>query len=395
MAVLLKDYEEKVFKDEASAIERLEARKATDKWYTNYINENQVIGLANAPIVADSIIKDLEKLGKVTSDDESFKEAMADSQFALKYATLDGYQVAPVRFTALPSIRERAKLSGQSITNKDEKQYVQVLSPERKGEILSEMLSLYSAPCKILVRDEKVSAMPSDAYVILNSYDLAQIFKSKIKKELGDAEFAGGIETHEFVRLNYVIKNEKITEGIRKVFKEIGLPNAETASVALSLVTSDVGNASATCVPYIVTDSITLRMQEAISMPHLTGASLEKWGEKLESVGELIKDVENKLDELAKINIKNAGGCFRNIACTIGLPKDATLKVAEEFELFYEGGATALDVFYYLFQVLENHAESLKSAPTAGWRLKMEGQVATALLLDFKQKDVPFEWKER
>ena len=390
---VLGDFEEKRFSSFEEVEDYLAYREKTDKWSECYINEIKALGVpADSPILAQGYA---QQYPGVT--EEQIIETMDLSRgclgLLLNYPKDKTATNEAIRYTAVSSLFNRAEIGGKSFFRTSETQYFKPMSSEERASVLSSNLFRHTAPCKVLSRDGKVSFVGSDKYQILPGKDLWNSLKNTLLINCEDVIYRSSYATHEETVIDVEIKDEIATQRVTDLLEEVGI-KPQSLTIGFRFLTSDVGAAAAQVYPFIVVDGEEMPLADPIQMTHTPGNTLEKWtAEVLPDVVLMIDAMVEKMQSLRDIEINNPGGCLRNIACELKLPKEASIEVGAEFDEMFDT-TTAFNVYYKLNAIISRAEEKNSKEYTSAQKLKFKTTIMRALNSDFRRKDIPFEWKE-
>ena len=101
------------------------------------------------------------------------------------------------------------------------------------------------------------------------------------------------------------------------------------------------------------------------------------------------QNVDN-LVKLAKININYPASCLYNLGKNKKLPMVALTNIVQRVEAEVSS-ASALDIYYYLFEVVDEHESLQKDSLTPTTRLTLQETIAETLFMDFHRFDYPRE----
>lgn len=401
MNTFLKDFEERNLSTMGEAHEFMEEREKQDKWFEPYINELSVKGIPlNSPLLIPSVRTDIPDL--VCTDDviaESMDPENGSMGLLLHCPNpnTNGAATFPLRYTAISSLFDRAGIGGRTIRNVKESQYVDVLSTDEKAGILSKMLSLYSAPCKALLRDGKIATVRSQQYEILQSSELADELELAMGSEWNSFEYVSGVVSHEYLRLLYMIDDAGAETKLASLLANTYL-NGKEVKIGFQFSTSDVGNSTAKVQPVLFYRANNTEPWQHFpfgleqGMKHSSGSSLQKWETQvLPRIGILVQEMGERIEVLSKQRITYPGDCLRKLCAELKLPKKAAMEVAEEFENSFQKPA-AIDVYFFLFEVITREELSRDKGFTPSQKLRYSEAAASAILLDIKEMDIPFSW---
>lgn len=213
MCILLKDDEIKTINSREELQEYLDFRKTHDKWFISPINLMQVFTKSSGELI-NSFKK---RTGSVISDIAIQNCAESGTNMFLKFHTeingQDKKGVVPLRYTAMRSLLDRAKIGGFSLYNEEEDTGIDVLPLQEKANIINKCLSLYTQRAKVLYRDEKISAIMSGQYAVLAEKDIVEAVEGCLKDNFPKADFLTGSVSHEFFRMEYALKCRRDRRG--------------------------------------------------------------------------------------------------------------------------------------------------------------------------------------
>ena len=129
------------------------------------------------------------------------EEAVADTADNLGLALRVGGSLYPIRGTAMKTILDWAKISGNSLKK---------LKKHDLAAVLNACLALYSSDALVLVRDEKVSATHSGDlkdYSVLPVDELLHALEKKMQERFPGYQFEGGYSDHAFTAASWTLPN--------------------------------------------------------------------------------------------------------------------------------------------------------------------------------------------
>lgn len=380
---MLKDYEVIGFKTAQDTKQYLEERRITDRWV--------ICPVSKCAVYADEGDGSLfSKIDREKVSEESISECAGDIGLFIKFYDKEVKHcvIYPMRYTAMDSLLDRAGLRGRTMVNTEEKPGIKVLPLKEKAAFLTRCLKLYDGNCKILIRDEKVSAVLSDQYAVLPVYELEESLQEILAKEYPMAELKDGTATHEFITMRWDLKDDAMEEDLRCRLEDCGKKVSKVNSV-LKFLTSDVGESHACVFPYFEVDGISLRCGRPLKVEHKGKKTVFDFAKLLPKINAMFKNDESRIENLASTVIKHPADCFRAIACHQKMPKMICKKLSENLECM--ATCSALEVYYWLHvAVMEFEGQEKNPGITA--ILDKQEKAAAALYLDFKEFDHPFAW---
>lgn len=336
-----------------------------DEWYQPYILECFVKEILNAPLFLDQYKEPFEveyhdgikiNVPGMDSSDEALLETAQDTGLLLGFPQGDqgsgGIIVKPTRYTAFTSICQRAGLSGSTITNSENKPLLSVLPIYEKAHWLSRGFSLHRAPCKILLRDGKISCMLSNEYEIMSADKVVPEFEDAIRKDHPDMFFVSGSFSHEYLLLDYMLNDPIMEESFIAMLQEYNI-SVTTVKAGVRFTTSDVGNSCLAAAPFYDIDGLRVRLGKPISLSHDKGHTISQFVEKLSMMALVFKECEDRIEELGNISIKHPKGCFLHILDENRTLRSGSEGIADTLDATFPAGCNAIDIYLALNQIVE------------------------------------------
>ena len=360
----------------------LKTQKETDKWI-------------DCPISKCSVYVEEDARSKIDTteiSEESILDCISDTGLFLKFYDKNKRKcvVIPLRYTAIATLFSRAGVGGRSFYNTEERAGMRILPLKEKAAFLTKCLKLYDETCKVLVRDEKVSAVLSNVYAVLPMYDLEESISHLLEREYPMSKLQNGQITHEYISLVWNLNEEDMENELKDRIEEFGGFAKEVTS-SLKFVTSDIGNANASVFPYFTVDGNMLRCGKPIEIKHMGKKTVEDFAKKLPQLNSMFKNDIDRLSKLYDIEIHHPADCFRAIAKYVGLPKKLSMKLATEMEHMTK--CTAFEIYFHLHDIM-NVAQDQNDSMTVTTMLRLQESVASTLYLNFKDFDYPFAWNK-
>lgn len=386
---ILKDREERLFKDFNSLMEFLKNQNAESIWKCCYISEIETRPIMNCELNMKNIRQD-QKISENCPDD-AIKDCMKKMKLALSfpYETMECYPLSDIAYA---SLSERAGVGGRSISTFEDNGRLNEMAPENKSDIFNYCFPLYkNAKCLVLLRDNKVLAVlsgDSNDYSILEANRLLDTLNCNLALEFPNYQFKEATVSQEYVVAKFMLHDQDSENRYLDIVHKFGLHDITTAKAEVLFVTSDVGLSAAKIIPMINTNQGTFPIGKAISLSHKNNATISKFDDLCSMIMSLYKDSIENVENLAKTRIKHSAGCLRAIAFYLGLPRKASLIVAENLT----GEMTAYHIFYYLNEIMAEHERQKPMNIKA--KLRMQEDIAKAIFLRFSEFDHPFEWSK-
>lgn len=322
---------EKVFGPEAEEhfYNAVDEMITTDIWKTHFANEIKVEELPDCPIGADGIMIDKGIESELKSQ---VLEAMATSKAIAKVPSDTGYKAYPINVEAFPSLSDRAGLYGRTI--------------KAVPEVLNVGLEINEDKGQALIRDGMLSADHSGKYVILEQNRLLNIFKDELSKLNLDEKFEFARLTVSFTDCIYSVKTKtppKSSRGLNTRF-------------AVRFTTSDTSKSGANvgCGILFMQNGrqYILPFGKVIKLKHDGDANFTQFRQNCTLLLSLLREQEQKLEELSKREIKHPEDCFANLVNNQNLPKTEAKEILDDFLIRCGATVTALDVFLNLSNII-------------------------------------------
>lgn len=366
---------------------------AKDEWSEPYIYECFVKDFLDAPLFFDNYREKFEvespsgaviHVPPLDNPDDALSETARNIGLLLVYPKDGDMVVKPTRYTAFSSICARAGLAGSTITNTNDKPLQSVLPLVEKAQWLSRGLSLHHAKCKILYRDGKVSSMLSSDYEIIPANEVVPEFEKNVRKDHPDMSFASGMLSHEYLYLDYMLNNTDMEESFIAMLDDYNV-KASTVKAGVRFSTSDIGGSCVTAAPFYYIDGVRVRLGHAITLAHDLKHKAEDFIELLKGLAMVFKEAEDRVEELGNTEIKHPHGCFMYILNKNPFLKAGSEKIADELEMLYPSGCTAIDIYIALNRIVEERNKRKPLSPTQ--LINLTEAIAKLLFLDYKEYD--------
>lgn len=371
--IYLRDYEEKMLETREDLQEYLDHIKATDKWVSPTVNECQLLGIDATTNVAEVL-----KVNNISISNEQVKATIEnENHFSLYVNSLFGNLVYPVRYTAFTDIEKRAGLEGRAIENSAEKPDIQVLPVRIKAFWLSQCFTLNAEPCKILIRDDKISSMKSKKYQPFMQWDVITHTESRLSDLFPEYEYHNGRVSHEGLVAEYQLNAKMMEDGFANLLSQFGFTvDANDIKTKLLVSTSDIGSSCVAASPIIEVEGVPMRLGKRIELRHDAGNTLEMWEEGLTNVAASLQEAEDRVEELGNTIVSNAQSVFETMAEELKIPK----KIYQSVNFI---ATSAMDIYLALNQCVGDMAADLNLAQF----IDMQEKVARYLYADYAAYD--------
>lgn len=256
------------------------------------------------------------------------------------------------------------------------------------NEVAAEVFSdsnKYFATCKYL--DGKIRAVNGANYVVLDQSQMVHDILDYLEEEHAGYHFDSAKFTHAETEMviSFPAETEMLDEYISDICAKTGTTTFAGAFPMMSFKTSDIGSNAAQIQTGLNVGGTEMLIGDPLRMEHKGSASEEKFKEEvIEKMFSLYKNTLEAMSELADVVIAHPVNCFLNVGYKMNLTKAHVNEIAEEMQLIYDGStATALDVYYYLQEVVGEMKRDSKVSGTS---------VVTAQE-NLARKIVGFDWK--
>lgn len=369
----LKDYEERGFMEEKQMMDFFKLQKESDRWLTPAVETLHLEELENAPIVLEEV-KERHHMEAVS--DDAVTETMTGSGLLLSYVSDGHREYMPVRETAITSLCERAGLDGRALKH-CYKHCKSVLAT-----LLNEGFHLWDKESRVLVRDEKISAVHSNAYCVLPTYDLLQTLHEALKEIFGGYKLESCTTSHSYTFCTYrVDKEEEILRILNRAMRRSGHEEIHGTPL-LTFTTSDTASSGANIAPFLQYNGVKMKIGDSIKMKHMGEKNEEQFKENCKDIISLYSHAADQLEALADVAIDNPRQCLVSVARKLGLPMAATKEISDDMEIEWGEKVTALDIYMTLWRIAAAvKAESKEAA------LNNQEKIARAIHLDYKSYD--------
>lgn len=366
---------------------------AKDEWSRPYIMECFAEEIPDTPLFFHLYKEKFEvekaqgikyNVPPLANSDEELSETAKTIGFLLVYPK-DGEIVAkPTRYTAFHTMCARAGISGSTIANTENKPLIDALPLSEKAQWLSRGFSLHKGTCKVLYRDGKVSSMLSSEYEIMPASEIVPKFEKRLKQDHPDLQFKDGLFSHEYLVLDYMLNNTVMEASFLSMLQEYGVA-ATSIKAGVRFNTSDIGNSCVTAAPFYEIDGLRVRLGRPIVLSHDKGHTIEQFIAKLDGLGMLFKESEDRIEELGNTEIKHAKGCFLHILDHYKTLRAGSEDIAQELDDAYPSGCNAIDIFLALSRIVDERNKRKELSPTQ--LVNLSEAIAKLMLLNYADYD--------
>ena len=395
----MKDFEQKKFKNENTALDFFNEQEKTDRWIRVYTNEMETAPLENCKLNLfdkDAFSFTAQNGVKITSfadevTDEDISSSMENSKLSLIFPNKNQMQMYPIRYTAFGHIQERAGITGSSISSLKERKRAYEISAEKRSEILNSGLKLYQDRSLILIRDGKATAVLSgdeSDYCIMPMPDILAAVKDELKNY--EFKFLQAHASHEVSNFEYQIWDSNIESQIRN---ELMLENDDNIVIKLVLITSDVGKCSVQLSPAIEINKISIPIGRTLSVAHKGVKAMDAFNETCHKfLSRFNMNLEN-IRRLNKMCINHPVNCMKNVYESLKITgfRSAFKDVLNKIESEHVSSCTGFDIYYYFCEMLsieqENRSKNQKEQMSLYETSKSKDIISEILFIDLTSFD--------
>ena len=382
--IILKENETKDFNSEAEMLEYVEDRKKYDKWYDTFISDMQLITCENDDT------ENFKRKYNIPLKPEKIEKCIKDTNmFLVFYTEINGEKkrgVAPLRDTALPTILNRAEISGFSMLNEEVKPGIDRLTLKQKCEIINNCLKLYKLPAKVLYTDERVGSVMSGKYSIILDSDIVMSASETVRNIFDEVKYVKGSASHRHFQSVYEIVNKELQEDIALAINDAG-GAVNDVKVHFSVYSNNIGTSGIHLFLYTVIDNAPLFLGMPKSVKHLGNNGTKEIDKQLKKLCAAFEENAEALKKLPETVIYHPAGCLRKIGKEFHLPRKIIMELAEELELKAE--TTAYEIYWYLNEAARRYEAANNDMKRI---LVIQSAVAETLTINYKKFDKEFEW---
>lgn len=265
-----------------------------------------------------------------------------------------------------------------------------VLPSTEKAARLTRDALLYGDVCKMLLRDGYIQTNRSREFAPFDDYDFVDRLEMQLKNDHPDVEMSKAEASREHLLVEFMLNDIEMEETFRLALNDCGA-DFQSIRVGVRLSTSDIGMSALRVVFFYVADGVQTVMDGGITMEHKGDADVNKFASQIVDLGTILKDCEERIEQLGNIDINDVAGCVSRIReKATFLPKVAADAVEDELKLRFPAGGTAIDVYLALNEIVQRHATQQKLSPTR--IINLSEQVAKLMKLPFEKIDAGEDW---
>lgn len=247
-----------------------------------------------------------------------------------------------LRDIAVPSLLERARISGYALSD---------VSREDFAEIVSKCLAAarQNDTAKVRLQDSKAAAFMASSYKIVPQPEIFKTTATHIRSEY-DGEFIKGAWNHMMSLAEY---NASLpVSDYEDIFKSKGMNFSEIV-MTLSVITSDTGYSGVNIFPAVVGimpggRRFKVPILGEICMNHKGRASINEYDSNLSLAFAQTEKTKERIKELDSVSLNYPFNAFCNILKKVGIGKKQASGVLDQFAVTIgnDAPATAADVYF-------------------------------------------------
>ncbi len=333
-----------------------------DRWIEVAANSLRTFGVSNLPLLL--LFDEKQNEIKDTCSEDNFNECVAETGLFLSIPVVDHFETYATRYTAFPSIYNRSGTNCRMVTTLYNKGFVTAKSAEERGEDVNRGWQTTKEPVKVLISDEKVSFVGSHKYVILPYREGIDTALQVLMEEFEEVSFRSGMISHEFILADWNIWNDE-AECFRIFLEDHNvIQRDEKIKIIFRFTSGNVGNSTMTGRLLLQIHNVAIPIGPAKSIWHLStkstkneklsennGCSFQDFREKLENIGEVLKDNEDLIEQMGNTTIMFPQICLEK---AFGLCPSIPANVKKDvLESFYYQTCTAMDVYLAVSETME------------------------------------------
>lgn len=364
-------------------------RKENDQWIIAPINEVAAYGISNLPLFIPERAKDIKvklhgfnvSVEDIDTDDVDVQECINTSGMFLVVPYRNKTVALPTDEKALASIYQRCDDFCGVMTRTEPKAKKNILPIEEKAERVTRDNSLFDGYCKILYRDGKIRFDASEQYTIADNGELIDTLEKVLMKAHPDMEYIEAAVNHDYLVVKYNLNDMMMEEGLRLKLNDTGA-DIHSLRAGVQFCTSDTGCSAVKANVFITIDGTTLSLN-GISINHKAEELVNDFENSLEKFGEILKESEERIEELGNMDISNISEMVEMITDFYSaiFPSKISTEVISELQIRYPNGGTAVDVYLALADIVDRHIRANDLSLTR--RLDLSEQVAALIHLPF------------
>ncbi len=368
---LTSDFEERFIDNKEELEEYLKFRTENDILIPCPINALSAAGIENIPLFVQEYLDNMEASVQgykepcetLDYDEREVKECIDQTGLFL-IVPYNNYEKRICKNLALPTseyavstILNRCDDFCGTMARFEAKTHKKVLPVSEKAVRITRDFELYDDNCLVLVRDRKVRAVHSRLYDWLNAEDLLRELENAVSVDHPNIKFESATVTHEYLSVNYMLNDMMMEESLKMALNDHG-SSIKELKAGIQFITSDIGISSVKTNIILVVDDEAIVLR-GIDMPHKNGASIEGFADRLKDFGNILKEQEEKIENLGNIEITDVSFVVKEIVEHYSsiFPTQVAEAVIDNLKIEFpiSVGGSAIDVYLALFEIINKH----------------------------------------
>lgn len=244
------------------------------------------------------------------------------------------------------------------------------MQQEILNEVSSELFctaNKHYATCKFV--GGKIRAINGGAYAVLDQTDMVKDIIEYLNANYAGYKFVSAIYSHDRTEMTIALPEETgmVEKYVEEIVSRTGTTLFTGAVPMIRFSTADVGNACAAISTGLKIGSVEMLLGSPLKMEHKGDVDTEAF--KTRVIEKMFSYYESNLKamtELSAVNLNYPVNVFANVADKMNLTKSHVKDIMEEMAMIYgEDGGTALDVYYYLQEVVAEMTRDAKVSPSS------------------------------
>lgn len=388
--------------------EYFENQRNTDAWHQTRIEELVAYGLENSMLTVkdnedgtvtaesrtvdyftEKISKKNVKVNATLEDIERCLEGDTATRLILEFPTETAILRYPVAKTAREGLYGRTGTGATRVDNSiGEDDKLLEFNPYARASMINEHARTWkNGEVIMLVRDNRLLAVHSDNYSILNMGHLIEETESVLKTRYGETfGFAEGKTSNSFTKILYYIGDEKISKEMKKIFANTTYKDYE---VGVLFTSSDTGTNCATACCVLFKGDSYLIISKEHKLKHTGKAVCEDFKLEVEKCFSSVTEIMATLKKMSNEDVHFLPDMVRHVGAVIGLGKKETCDYARNLPT----DGTQFDAYMAICDIIGASLSSFPHSPEMVFKMN---EMANEMLFikNLSSFDAPFEWVE-
>ena len=313
-------------------------------------------------------------------DTNKEREIYEDARENVGLLLLCGGKRYPMGETGLPSLQNRARISGNALKD---------VSKTDRIEILNLCLKVAKGDALVRVSEGKVRAVHGGDERDYAVISMAEIFRQTseiLRRDFGSVHFGTGERNHRLTTAYWTIVNPDLFEVYRKEMAEAGIAVGPYLRAAVRVTTSDVGASGVNLSYLLMEGSRKVVLGQNIRLNHRNGATLEDFKRNLSQVFSLYKQALRGLSELTKKYVDFPVTVAESAMKKVGIPAKIRSEVVSQYEAVNHNTSAS---YYEVYTVINDAVFVAKVMGYSERQIaELEEKIARCLSFDWKQFDM-------